>query len=68
MTKTYQSKGRLFRALDDINVDIEAGKLIALLGPSGSGAATKDSLWLSRLQSSLLCAKVKGVVQAKPPS
>ena len=37
VTKTYESKGRTYRALDDISLDIEAGKLIALLGPSGSG-------------------------------
>lgn len=67
VTKTYQSGGRLFRALDDINLDIEAGKLVALLGPSGSGA--EDSLSLSRLQSGLLCVQRSRVLrrQNHPP-
>ena len=37
VTKTYNQKGKTYRALDEIDLDIEAGMLVALLGPSGSG-------------------------------
>ena len=37
VTKTYHQKGKTYRALDEIDLDIEAGTLVALLGPSGSG-------------------------------
>ena len=37
VTKTYAQKSKTYRALDEIDLDIEAGTLVALLGPSGSG-------------------------------
>lgn len=37
VTKTYTQKDKTYRALDDITLDVEAGTLLALLGPSGSG-------------------------------
>lgn len=37
VTKEYNQKGKTYRALDAIDLDIEAGTLVALLGPSGSG-------------------------------
>ncbi len=38
--KIYQLGGEEIRALDGINLDIEAGELISIIGPSGSGKST----------------------------
>ncbi len=40
LTKTYQSGGKILTVLDHINVDIEAGSVISIVGPSGSGKST----------------------------
>ena len=37
LTKTYNNK---FKALDNINLDIEKGHIFALLGPNGAGKST----------------------------
>lgn len=38
--KTYGKKDHTFQALDDINLDIETGSSVAIVGKSGSGKST----------------------------
>ncbi len=40
LTRTFQVGGQLVRALDHVDLDIEAGEYISIMGPSGSGKST----------------------------
>ncbi len=36
----YDARGQIVRALDDVDVEVPAGRLVAIAGPSGSGKST----------------------------
>ncbi|WP_155591174.1 ABC transporter ATP-binding protein [Lysinibacillus cavernae] len=38
--KDFGSKGNLFRALQDINIEINEGEFVGIMGPSGAGKST----------------------------
>ena len=40
VSKSYSTGGHTFKALDGVDLDIEAGKLVVILGPSGAGKST----------------------------
>ena len=40
LTKTYGTGQAKVVALDDVSVDLEAGRFTAVMGPSGSGKST----------------------------
>ena len=40
VSKSYSNGGRTFLALDNVDLDIEEGRLVVILGPSGAGKST----------------------------
>ena len=40
VSKSYSTGGHTFKALEGVDLDIEAGKLVVILGPSGAGKST----------------------------
>ena len=40
VVKEYRMGSNILRALDGINIEIERGEYISLMGPSGSGKST----------------------------
>jgi putative ABC transport system ATP-binding protein len=44
LTKTYSAGAAAARALDGVNLDVDAGEVVLLMGPSGSGKTTLISI------------------------
>ena len=40
ISKTFNHNGKDIKVLDDINIEIESGKFVSIIGPSGSGKST----------------------------
>ncbi|MFP7224723.1 ABC transporter ATP-binding protein, partial [Priestia filamentosa] len=38
--KVFGTKGNVYRALEDINLEIQEGEFIGIMGPSGAGKST----------------------------
>lgn len=68
-TKTFKnSKGEEFKAVDNISLEIESGKIYGLLGPNGAGKSTLINMISGILRPSQGSVEVFGLDVAKEPS
>ena len=67
LSKTYGSKENKVNALNDININIEKGEFVAIIGPSGSGKSTLLHLLggLERLSGGSIKANGKDISKLK---
>lgn len=60
LTKTYESGAAAARALDGVNLDVNAGEVMLLMGPSGSGKTTLISIMGCILRASSGTVRIHG--------
>jgi putative ABC transport system ATP-binding protein len=60
LTKTYESGAAAARALDGVNLDVNAGEVMLLMGPSGSGKTTLISIMGCILRASSGSVRIHG--------
>jgi putative ABC transport system ATP-binding protein len=60
LTKTYAEGTAAARALDSVNLDVQAGEVTLLMGPSGSGKTTLVSIMGAILRPSSGSVKIAG--------
>jgi len=60
LTKTYETGAAAARALDGVDLDVNAGELVLLMGPSGSGKTTLISIMGCILRASSGTVRING--------
>src|SRR5699024_1227956 len=50
VSKTFRSGGHALRAVDDIDLDVARGEILALLGPNGAGETAAFDLVVGRTE------------------
>ena len=60
LTKIYKSKGKIFKAVDNINFDIKKREIFGLLGPNGAGKTTTINMILGVLSKDKGSVKILG--------
>jgi putative ABC transport system ATP-binding protein len=59
--KSYSSPGERIRAVDDVNMNVEAKEFVAIFGPSGSGKSTLLSLAAGLIRADSGTVRFEGV-------
>ena len=62
LSKYYAVGDETIKALDDVNLEIERGQIVAILGTSGSGKSTLLNMALCLTAVCLICSAVLGGV------
>jgi len=60
LSKVYSSGAGEFLALDQVNLDVQAGELVLLMGPSGSGKTTLVSIMGCILRATSGSVRIRG--------
>jgi ABC-2 type transport system ATP-binding protein len=68
LTKTFHRKNETIRAVENIDVDVADGELVAFLGPNGAGKSTTMRMLTSLLRPTSGTAEVAGFDVVRDPA
>ncbi|TCN49057.1 ABC-2 type transport system ATP-binding protein [Rhodococcus sp. SMB37] len=68
LTKTFHRKGDTIRAVENVDIDVAEGELVAFLGPNGAGKSTTMRMLTSLLTPTSGTAEVAGFDVVREPS